>query len=75
MSSSQSRPAALTHVTVAVGCFVAAKRARIAPIDAVYSRMGANDLILAGASTFKVEMDDCSTVLNKVQSVNETGPN
>ncbi|GAA5968892.1 hypothetical protein JCM11641_000769 [Rhodosporidiobolus odoratus] len=48
-----------------LGCFVPAARARIAPIDAIYSRMGANDAIFASASTFKVEMDDCNKILQK----------
>lgn len=29
--------------------------------------MGANDLIFANASTFKVEMDDCNKILQKVR--------
>ncbi|GAA5837892.1 hypothetical protein JCM9279_004059 [Rhodotorula babjevae] len=48
-----------------LGCFVPAAKARIAPIDAIYSRMGANDFIFANASTFKVEMDDCNKILTK----------
>ncbi|GAA6023217.1 hypothetical protein JCM10207_004484 [Rhodosporidiobolus poonsookiae] len=48
-----------------LGCFVPAAKARIAPIDAIYSRMGANDAIFASASTFKVEMDDCNKILQK----------
>ncbi|GAA6051780.1 hypothetical protein JCM3770_004968 [Rhodotorula araucariae] len=48
-----------------LGCFVPASKARIAPIDAIYSRMGANDFIFANASTFKVEMDDCNKILTK----------
>ncbi|KAI5476724.1 hypothetical protein MNV49_007314 [Pseudohyphozyma bogoriensis] len=48
-----------------VGCYVPASKARIAPIDAIYSRMGANDFIFANASTFKVEMDDCNKILTK----------
>ncbi|GAA5958465.1 hypothetical protein JCM21900_001479 [Sporobolomyces salmonicolor] len=48
-----------------LGCFVPAAKARIAPVDAIYSRMGANDLIFANASTFKVEMDDCNKILTK----------
>lgn len=50
-----------------VGCYVPATRARISPIDAIYSRMGANDFIFANASTFKVEMDDCNKILQKVR--------
>ncbi|BGP15722.1 DNA mismatch repair protein msh6 [Rhodosporidiobolus nylandii] len=48
-----------------LGCFVPAAKARIAPVDAIYSRMGANDAIFASASTFKVEMDDCNKILQK----------
>ncbi|GAA5834415.1 hypothetical protein JCM5353_008937 [Sporobolomyces roseus] len=48
-----------------LGCFVPAAKARIAPVDAIYSRMGANDFIFANASTFKVEMDDCNKILTK----------
>lgn len=50
-----------------VGCYVPASKARIAPTDAIYSRMGANDFIFANASTFKVEMDDCNKILTKVR--------
>ncbi|KAM0787401.1 hypothetical protein ACM66B_003486 [Microbotryomycetes sp. NB124-2] len=48
-----------------LGCYVPATRARISPIDAIYSRMGANDFIFANSSTFKVEMDDCNKILTK----------
>ncbi|ORY88074.1 muts domain V-domain-containing protein [Leucosporidium creatinivorum] len=48
-----------------LGCYVPASKARIAPVDAIYSRMGANDFIFANASTFKVEMDDCNKILTK----------
>ncbi|TKA55262.1 hypothetical protein B0A53_02232 [Rhodotorula sp. CCFEE 5036] len=48
-----------------LGCYVPAAKARISPIDAIYSRMGANDFIFANASTFKVEMDDCNKILQK----------
>lgn len=52
-----------------VGCHVPASKARISPIDAIYSRMGANDFIFANASTFKVEMDDTTKILKKVRCV------
>ena len=55
-----------------LGCFVPAAKARIAPIDAIYSRMGANDFIFANASTFKVEMDDCNKILQKVRPPSTT---
>lgn len=46
-----------------LGCYVAAKSARISPCDRIVSRMGAGDNILAGQSTFRVEMEDCRKVL------------
>jgi hypothetical protein len=50
-----------------LGCYVPASKARIAPLDAIYSRMGASDFIFQSASTFKVEMDDCNKILTKVR--------
>ncbi len=58
-----------------LGCFVPATKARIAPIDAIYSRMGANDFIFANASTFKVEMDDCNKILQKVRHCSDEHAN
>ncbi|GEM07599.1 DNA mismatch repair protein MSH6 [Rhodotorula toruloides] len=59
------RMACTAVIMAQLGCFVPAASARIAPIDAIYSRMGANDFIFANASTFKVEMDDCNKILQK----------
>lgn len=66
-SSSRTFSPRSPSLSLAVGCFVPAAKARIAPIDAIYSRMGANDFIFANASTFKVEMDDCNKILTKVR--------
>lgn len=40
-----------------------AKSARISPCDRIVSRMGAADNMLAGQSTFRVEMEDCKKIL------------
>ncbi|KAJ8294900.1 DNA mismatch repair protein msh6 [Rhodotorula toruloides] len=64
-NSTLLRMACTAVIMAQLGCFVPAASARIAPIDAIYSRMGANDFIFANASTFKVEMDDCNKILQK----------
>jgi DNA mismatch repair protein MSH6 len=46
-----------------IGCYVPASKARISPCDRIVSRMGASDNMLAGQSTFRVEMEDCKKIL------------
>lgn len=46
-----------------LGCYVPATSARISPCDRIVSRMGASDNMLAGQSTFMVEMEDCRKIL------------
>jgi DNA mismatch repair protein MutS len=46
------------------GCFVPAKSARIGPIDAIYTRIGASDDLASGRSTFMVEMTEAATILH-----------
>lgn len=69
LTSQSHRSVEALTMFVSVGCFVPAAKARIAPVDAIYSRMGANDFIFANASTFKVEMDDCRKILTKVSLI------
>ena len=40
-----------------------AKPARLSPVDAILTRMGAYDNMFASASTFKVELDECCKIL------------
>ena len=47
-----------------LGCFVPAARLRLAPVDRIFTRVGATDRILAGQSTFYVELAETSTILN-----------
>lgn len=63
--STVSRMTCVAVIMAQLGCFVPAAKARLSPVDAIYSRMGANDHIFANASTFKVEMDDCNKILTK----------
>jgi DNA mismatch repair protein MutS len=47
-----------------IGCYVPARAARIGPIDAIYTRIGASDDLASGRSTFMVEMTEAATILN-----------
>lgn len=63
--SSFVRQTALIVILGQIGCFVPAKKARFAPVDAIYTRMGAYDNMIHGESTFMVEMKQCSEILAK----------
>jgi len=49
-----------------VGAFVPAREARIGVIDRVFTRVGAQDNLARGQSTFLVEMIETATILNNV---------
>ncbi|KAG1898499.1 muts domain V-domain-containing protein [Suillus fuscotomentosus] len=46
-----------------LGMLVPAKSARLCPIDAILTRMGAYDNMFSHSSTFKVELDECCKIL------------
>ena len=46
------------------GAFVPAAAARIGPIDAIFTRIGASDDLAGGRSTFMVEMTEAAAILN-----------
>jgi len=60
------RQTALIVLMAQMGCFVPAQSARIGRIDKVFSRVGASDNISSGESTFMVEMNETSSILNNV---------
>jgi len=60
------RQVALTVIMAHLGCFVPAKTANIPLIDKIFTRVGAGDDILAGRSTFMVEMQELSYILDEV---------
>jgi DNA mismatch repair protein MutS len=47
-----------------IGCFVPAKKARIGLVDRIFTRVGAQDNITAGESTFLVEMQEAANIMN-----------
>ena len=63
--STTARTAATAVILAQLGCYVPAEHARIAPVDRIASRMGANDQLFRGQSTFMVEMLEASKILRE----------
>lgn len=62
--STYMRQTALIVLLAHVGCFVPASRARIGPIDRIFTRIGASDDLASGRSTFMVEMTETANILH-----------
>ncbi len=62
--STYMRQVALIVLLACAGCYVPAKRARVGPIDQIFTRIGAADDLAGGRSTFMVEMTEAATILN-----------
>ena len=60
------RQTALIVLMAQTGSFVPAKSAKIGYIDKVFTRVGASDNISSGESTFMVEMNEASSILNNI---------
>jgi DNA mismatch repair protein MutS len=58
------RQAALIVLMAQMGSFVPADRARIGIVDRIFTRIGAQDEVAAGQSTFMVEMVEAANILN-----------
>ncbi len=66
--STVMRQVALLTVMAHIGSFVPAKHLNLPDIDAVYTRIGAQDDIANGRSTFMVEMSESAYILNNATS-------
>lgn len=66
--STYLRQTALTVLMAQSGCFVPASFARVGIIDQLFSRIGAQDDLYAGQSTFMVEMSEVAYILNHATS-------
>lgn len=62
------RQTALITLMSQIGCFVPAECAHIGIVDKIFTRVGASDNISVGESTFMVEMNEASDILNNMSS-------
>jgi DNA mismatch repair protein MutS len=62
--STYLRQVALIVLLAQIGAFVPADRAEIGLVDRIYTRIGAQDDLAAGQSTFMVEMLEMAAILN-----------
>ncbi|MDR1980634.1 MAG: DNA mismatch repair protein MutS [Tannerellaceae bacterium] len=62
------RQTALITLLAQTGCFVPAGSAHIGLVDKIFTRVGASDNISVGESTFMIEMNEASDILNNLSS-------
>ncbi len=62
--SSYLRQTALIVLMGQIGCFVPAESAKYGLVDRIFTRVGAQDNISAGESTFLVEMQEAANIMN-----------
>ena len=60
------RQTALISLMAQMGSFVPALSARLGLVDKIFTRVGASDNISSGESTFMVEMNETSSILNNL---------
>lgn len=58
------RTTSLAIILAQLGCHVPASSARLTPIDRIMTRLGANDNIMQGKSTFFVELSETKKILS-----------
>jgi DNA mismatch repair protein MutS len=59
------RQVALSVLMAQMGSFVPASKAHIGIVDRIFTRVGASDDLVAGDSTFMVEMRECKVILRE----------
>ncbi|XP_056147296.1 DNA mismatch repair protein Msh6 [Lampris incognitus] len=62
--STLMRQCGLIVILAQLGCYVPAENLRLTPVDRVFTRLGASDRIMAGESTFFVELSETATILH-----------
>ncbi|XP_062318877.1 DNA mismatch repair protein Msh6 [Osmerus eperlanus] len=61
--STLMRQCGLVVVLAQLGCYVPAESLRFSPVDRIFTRLGASDRIMAGESTFFVELSETASIL------------
>ena len=62
------RQAGAIVILAQMGCHVPAKTCQLTPFNRIFSRLGASDRILAGESTFFVELSETANILRNADS-------
>ncbi len=66
--STYLRQVALIEILFLIGSFVPATKARLPIVDRIFTRIGAQDYLLRGMSTFMVEMSETANILKTATS-------
>ncbi|KAI9201827.1 DNA mismatch repair protein msh6 [Polychytrium aggregatum] len=59
------RQTCIAVIMAQIGCYVPAASCKLTPFDRIFTRIGANDNIMAGQSTFMVELSETSKILRE----------
>ena len=62
------RQTALISLMAQMGSFIPASEAKLGIVDKIFTRVGASDNISSGESTFMVEMNETSSILNNLSN-------
>ncbi len=62
------RQTCLISIMAQIGMWVPASQCQLTPFDRIFTRLGASDKILAGQSTFFVELSECAAALRGATS-------
>uniref|UniRef100_A0A665WS10 DNA mismatch repair protein n=1 Tax=Echeneis naucrates TaxID=173247 RepID=A0A665WS10_ECHNA len=62
--STLMRQCGLVVIIAQLGCYVPAESLHFTPVDRVFTRLGASDRIMAGESTFFVELSETASILH-----------
>jgi len=66
--STYVRMVAILAIMGQMGCYLPCESAQLVVFDSIWTRMGADDDLANGMSTFLVELDHCSRILRSVTS-------
>eukprot|EP00468_Gymnochlora_sp_CCMP2014_P015207 CAMPEP_0167768892 /NCGR_PEP_ID=MMETSP0110_2-20121227/16951_1 /TAXON_ID=629695 /ORGANISM="Gymnochlora sp., Strain CCMP2014" /LENGTH=254 /DNA_ID=CAMNT_0007657679 /DNA_START=52 /DNA_END=812 /DNA_ORIENTATION=+ len=62
------RQACVSVIMAQIGCYVPAEECKLASVDRIFTRVGANDRIMQGQSTFMVELQETANILEHATS-------